>query len=467
MLRVSCTCGKVLNVNEALAGKKIKCPVCATVLTVSAPAQTTAVSAKKIKAAVAPEEDDEGVASGPPPRKKAAAAGNGTAAPLPKKKKPVVDEDDDDEDDLPRPKKKKKKSKQGSNTMLLVLLGGGGAALLLLIGVGLLLYFLLSGGKGGESAGTDTAAKNEPIAVKFHVPLKVGDVRDISATYNETVKIDTKVKGPGLNPSGTVKASFQGKVKTLAVDAEGNQTKGEITIANMKTRNETREIEVPTNTIFIQESQNGGYFSYTAQEVKGNIPFETIPVLMELFGRRPPAAGHTADRVWGTTAKKMAGDSWSVNKAGAVIELQTGLGADMKFGEEAVKGTVKFESMSIEAGVTVLDFKGDFKVTASNFKANEPGMLVPATVNGTFDIGCTMRFPKDYKTGSIKTSYTTVAKATVDITDPTLGAQKVTVDATKTWSMTIKYLANDGGGGNSGKGPGGPKGPGKKGAKGG
>src|SRR5438552_17823146 len=107
MLRIECDCGKILKVDDALVGKKVKCPGCGELMVVKKPG--AAVSAK----------------------------------PLPAARKRVADEDDGEEE-APRKKKKAAAAKGGSG-LLLLLLGGGALFLLLLVavaGVGAWFLFL-------------------------------------------------------------------------------------------------------------------------------------------------------------------------------------------------------------------------------------------------------------------------------------------------------------------------------------
>src|SRR5271169_4149172 len=99
MLHVSCSCGKELTLNDDLAGKKIKCPACAKVVTVKA-ATSAAVSTRPMKPVADDEESEEASVAGPAPAKKktSPSANGGPSTPLPKKKKPVAD----DEEKLPR-----------------------------------------------------------------------------------------------------------------------------------------------------------------------------------------------------------------------------------------------------------------------------------------------------------------------------------------------------------------------------
>jgi hypothetical protein len=118
-IQVNCDCGKEFKVKDELAGKKIKCPACQSVVTVPAGEEEVTAAAPKRPAA------DEAVSDAP--RKRPA---------------PVKEDDLDDE---PEPKGgKKKKGKKKNNTMLFV---GAGVGVVLLgfccLGIGAGVWFFV------------------------------------------------------------------------------------------------------------------------------------------------------------------------------------------------------------------------------------------------------------------------------------------------------------------------------------
>src|SRR6516165_8360724 len=153
-MRLACACGKNLRVNDALIGKRVKCPACGATIRVEAddivdqPA-TSPIAVVPRKRAPAPADEDEAPPSkkrpriddeeeeSPPPRKKRPADDEEDEVPPPNKKRPVAaDEEEEsprkrqrDEDDE-TPRKKKGKRKAGSG-LLWIALGGGALALVL------------------------------------------------------------------------------------------------------------------------------------------------------------------------------------------------------------------------------------------------------------------------------------------------------------------------------------------------
>jgi hypothetical protein len=495
MLRISCSCGKVLKVNEDLAGKKIKCPGCATVLTVKAAAAP--IASRPLKPAPR-DEDDEAVASGPPVKKKVVppADEDGPSTPIPKKKKPVADEDDeapppkkkmrdddlDDEDNRPR-KKKKKSEKKGSGMMLVLLLGGGFFFLLLLAGGGLGAYFLFFRDKSSNpgAPGSGPGSKGEPVPVKFHVPLKVGDVREMTGTMERKTQATGTHNGKQDNHISNTKATFHAKVKTLSVTSDGQQISGEITLLSMNITIDDGDGKVitskmPEGLVVVQKQADffgglkdaggkefGGLpdmpklFTYEPKDFKAmpNDGWRALASFGEIFGKEVPSAGVTEDTVYGTADKKAVGDSWSVNKASiAKLLSQKGGFLGAKIGEDAISGTVKFDGAPKEAGNTYLDFKVDGKVNMAGalmeLMKTQPGpkgQPAPKVNLSVAEVTFTesFRMPEGYKTGPVKVSHSSSSRIAGEVLDgPDAG--KGSMEESESVSMDIKYLGSDGGG---------------------
>ena len=157
-IEFSCAeCDRTIKVKDELAGRRVKCPGCATAITVPVSEEEEAPSPKKKPAAKRrDEEEDER-----PARKKAAARDEDGDEDRPRKKAARRDEDDEDdrprkrrrdeeEDDRPRRKKKAAPAKS-SLPLILAIVGG----VVLLAGVGVGVWWMTSGtGKtGGPNAG--------------------------------------------------------------------------------------------------------------------------------------------------------------------------------------------------------------------------------------------------------------------------------------------------------------------------
>jgi hypothetical protein len=417
MLRVSCSCGKVLKLNDELAGKKIRCPQCATVLAVKAPT-SAAVLAKPAKRAAA-NDDDEAVASGPAPvrRKVAPPPDDGPSTPLPKKKKAIAVDDDDesprpkkkyraeddeyDEDD-DRPRKKKKKAEKGSPVLLIALVGGGALLLLLLIGGGVGAYFLFfkSSSTGTVNKDGSTTVKSEAVAIKFHVPNYTGSVREVTSVMETTNDNETVVQGqPKINNKGSGKIEFTAKMKVLGVDKNGHEAKVENTINKISIINSmpgTKPGELKPGTVIIRQLTTAGFHELVNKDGKP-LPFEQQIIAQEVLkGSFAMPQDLTADDLVGTTAKQTAGNTWSVN-ADAWMKVFNG-GANNKGGikKDDISGTVKFVKAVEVSGKRYLDFEATVNI---KIDVNDPFM---GKVKGSVNFFWECRYPADFSTGPVK-----------------------------------------------------------------
>jgi len=191
MLRIECGCGKTLKVADEAAGKKVKCPACGELSLVQKPA-SAAVSAK----------------------------------PLPRTR-PV----DDDEEDRGRAKKTTPAKKGRAGCLLLLLLGGAVVGFFGLLAVGGAVWFFF--------------LRSEPVSVKFFVPSRKGDKREIKVAMEGTTKIT--VDAPGADPDAAkflknqdfkFKSRIEGIVSVLEVNDKGEETKVEVTVTDFDSSRE-------------------------------------------------------------------------------------------------------------------------------------------------------------------------------------------------------------------------------------
>ncbi|HYV38747.1 MAG TPA: hypothetical protein VE988_23885 [Gemmataceae bacterium] len=181
MLRLQCACGKILNINESLIGKKIKCPACA------------AIQVVKHSVSGGPMQDRD-KRNSPAPRPQAPAAKVPSKATAPVKRQA-------DDDDEPRPRKKPAKK---SNNAPLLLIGGGVALVVVLAAAVYGAYALVS----SRNSGADQAvakAKSDPAKTEKQ-PAKTEPVNKKSDAQNKGDKEKTPPKKdpplPGKPPAG-------------------------------------------------------------------------------------------------------------------------------------------------------------------------------------------------------------------------------------------------------------------------
>lgn len=359
MLRVACSCGKVLSVNDDLAGKKIKCPECAELLVVKRPASkaVTAKASRKV-----PVDDEE----------------------LPRPRKRIRDEDNEDQ---PRAKK-------GGSALLLVLLLGGFAFLFfVLVAGGIGAYFLFFR-DSKETAEDSPKTKGEPAAemvnVKFFVPKKKGDYRQVIGSYEnkQTFTNNGNNGGNQLFPL-TNKFAFKAKIKTLQVDAGGRETEMEVTIDEY-----TQELNLGAKL-------NGGIAPDTVllgQYVGKNLMLRGKSNTPDLFAVNNVSkvlsdryyddfTEEDMEKVAGGEQKRAVGSSWPIDKdlvSKALTEGKATVTGDLTGNAKvvAVSGTGNKSTVELEV----------------NFATTVDALGMPAKINCT----TTAKFPKDYSTGPVK-----------------------------------------------------------------
>jgi predicted Zn finger-like uncharacterized protein len=196
-------CGKEFKVKDELAGKKIKCPACQTVLTVPEP--------------------NEEVAAGPPPKAKQ------PSAPF---------EDDEDRGDEIIPRKGKKKGGKKSNTLLFA---GIGCGLLLLCfgcsGGGFALYwFVIRGGGDPEkvivgkwSIDAEETKKNLPESEKKNADAMLKFMSVMTFEFKSDNTFDMGLGGFGVKGKWKV-LNKSGSTATVEMTKENSDEKSEMTV---------------------------------------------------------------------------------------------------------------------------------------------------------------------------------------------------------------------------------------------
>jgi hypothetical protein len=414
-MRVECECGKALKVNDKLLGKRVRCPACGSTLLVEAEPDAIAVGRPKPAATVAD--------STPPPRQRRPLDDE---EPAPRRRARAEDFDDDDD----RPRRKKKKQ-QSSGAPLLLILGGVAAVFLLLVlvggGVGAYLLFFR---KGSDTAGAPTTgpgSKSEPVAIKFRVAPKVGDMYEFNITADSTAK-----NMAGKGDSQTFKVTAQGTAKALAVDQAGRETRTELTIKKLTSDKGFGDVRpLAPNTVVLREVRAQGFATYSIKG-GGALAADAQLALMEVFGKGLKEEDLDDDEVFGTTEKKAVGDSWPVKKGPLVRSINEGAKGIMQVREDSVTGTVKFSGVTQEGGTSYLNFDVAITINQMGTPVNAgPGMQ--QTVNVTLTMDVSYRLPADYSTGAVRQTQkldmrldTTMQgiKATVNIMANKVGTRK-------------------------------------------
>jgi hypothetical protein len=169
-IQVKCSCGKLLNVSESLAGKKGRCPACSAIFTIPhdedngeagmIPKSKLVSNASRKKAAV---NDD----SSPYPKAKSVRRDDeDDDEDLPRKRRPRArDEDDLEDDDDEEPRSRKRKPKGNSSMVIVVVLLLVGFAVILLGAGGFAGYWFLirksDSSSAAKSSGSSASSSQE------------------------------------------------------------------------------------------------------------------------------------------------------------------------------------------------------------------------------------------------------------------------------------------------------------------
>jgi hypothetical protein len=415
MLRLSCPCGMVLKVNEALAGKRINCPKCATVHIV--PDSAPPVMAVLVPSAAPSLQPD---VQSPPI--------------TPPATRPLPGLEPDDAYDRERPRRKPKRKKSGSGLILWALLGCGGfTALLMCVGGGIGAYFFWF-------------AKKTEVAVKFWVPKKVGDVRDIDYSLDMFDKFDDQVgAGAKTSNSRTSAYVFKGKIKTLGVAADGRETRAEVTVDVLRgSFNGQEKMLLAPGTVMVVEDK-GTFIDVRYQNgaVHGDAIGATLlrkAVNMTTANNEPDEIG----KILATSEPKTAGATWTANKE-ALLTLINKNRAD-KVPVEAVSGTAKVVGIVKEGAVSYVDLEVTVTVTLKDFTETViRGKPANVKVNSEDKWVYTYRFPADYSTGPVKSSVKSHRTARHEGIYNGQNAVFLT-EVRDGWSETAKYSSESGGG---------------------
>jgi hypothetical protein len=376
MLRVSCPCGKTLGVTDDFAGKQVRCPACLSVLNVPGPA-----------AAAAP----------PPP------AANAPA--------------------LPR-------RRRSPFAVLALLFGGATVALLALAGVAVavLLWLKPWAAKTDPSPGS----KDNPVAVRLHVPPKVGDRREVNLTFESELHEESKSDAGKQSRQISDKVQLTAVLRTLAVDKEGRETRREFTVKKFThTPSSGQEKSIlPEGAVFLVDGF-GGKAAVRAATAGG-----TPQGLQRAFGMLQGAtfedADLTADGILGTSQKQSVGGSWPVNKQELARWLKHYL--ELTIEPDAVSGTGKLAAATKEGEAYALDFEASATATldAALAKVAQGG----AKGSGKAQLSWSGRYPADYGTGPVRSAVK--LDASVRFTGGDAAQRDLTFKFH--WLQTVSYL---------------------------
>jgi hypothetical protein len=382
MIRVDCSCGKVLTIKNEMAGQSITCPKCQAMLTVPA---STAISDRPFSSRRSrrADRDDNEEASGGSCLGKLLAGG----------------------------------------FLLVVLLAAGGAA-----GWWFYLRDANPASNDVKIPATGPGSKQEPVAIKFSAPAKVGDVRDVKIVFE---KSEQRVTTPPKSKAVTANfhdgpVHFAGRLKTLTIGRDGQALAYEITVVSFANQNKSDLLRPGT---VLQKEDQAGKWVYRRTDGRPIVP-TTYELLLALLGfSSKTSEGY--DAAFGTTERKVVGDSWPINKQAVTTGFRdTGL----EVAPEAVNGTSKFTGVVVEGGATLLEVEAKLTVDMTAVVTRQMAGAGDGTAETVITV--TLRVPADGSTGPVKHTERGDSKRTLRYTGgPQAGA---TVEGTFTESRTVE-----------------------------
>lgn len=422
-MRFTCSsCSKALRVNNALAGKRIKCPACSQVQLVPEAVEEVAEGLPPRKAVAKP----QAVIAAPPAKKRDLVQDDER----PRKKRQVDDDDtqNEDEDFAPRKKKKKKRKKAAASPLLSwpILAAGGGLIGVAAIVLVVVLVLNRRSDTGERILGGAAVKDDRTVQVKFLVPAKIGEERDIEAHLKLAVKVD----GPGLpiNPADVPEETIsKARIKTLAISNKGVETNVQVTVQEVKVVRNGEHVEVvkPGTVLLVRDDKFGGKVTSKSGKLDPKTQFE----LENIFSRNSTQT-EALLAAFATDKEQRPGDTWTVDKEAFAFFLRSLPTAHLNPPkmEDMFRAWGKFVGRSAEEGKTFLDFEMNMSMEGRN--QNEEASL---------KITITMRLPEDYSTGHTRLAVQMSIKGR-----RTIGAQSSSFDLNLDYTEGARYLQRSG-----------------------
>jgi putative sterol carrier protein len=290
----------------------------------------------------------------------------------------------------------------------------------------------------------DPKASKDGLAVKFWLPKKVGDMRDITFTNNMFDKFNDTIAGKATNSSSTTLQVFKGTIKTVAVDNNGRETQAEVTVDTATDTYQGNQVTLLNpGTVLIAEAKPG------VIELRfkngGGVYNDNIGAAFLRKAINMPLPNSLADdvvRIFATNEPKKVGDTWTGNKD-VLVAIVNNNRTD-KLPAQAVSGKAKVLGLVKEAGVSYVDLEVTITTTFKDFKETVFNKK-PANfnVNGDITTVFTYRFPADFSSGPVKSGWKNSVNQRHDGTLEGQNALMLT-EIRDSWSETAKYYSSSG-----------------------
>jgi hypothetical protein len=321
----------------------------------------------------------------------------------------------------------------------------------LLLGCGCLTLLALAAGGGGAwlyfssfssdppEGGAAASGKNknmDPVAVKFFVPHKKGDKREIKVAFEKTQRAqltapDNNMPADQLyDRSQTSAATLQAIVQTVKVDDKGEAVNFKVTINGYSARSASPERPIPAGTIIYFGTLGGWPFLYIQpKNTYELLPGERESVWQLVRNGADIWPESELDRLCGTTAKQVVGGTWQAD-SNALSKFWEG----PKIQTPSAWGIGRLANVVKEGDVTYLDVEAILEK-----KWTELDKLNDFKTKVTIQL----RLPSDFSTGPVRRvvryEYHEVKKA-----QNWGGNQRLVYieDSTQTVTTDFTYLGN-------------------------
>jgi len=237
--------------------------------------------------------------------------------------------------------------------------------------------------------------------VRWHVPAKPGQKRDVEITTEQGTHL--VMKKDGRIADDTTKKNdilFHGEIETSAVNERGQETKVTIRVKQLKLTMDGKEnVVLQPGSVVVAEAI-GSTARFTHEE-GGAVEPKIAQVLAILF---PLDTGDSkATTLFSTDQRRSVGDSWEADKAVAARQIKT---KDAPSPAEITRATAKLTAMVPVASKDHLDLEYTLAYKRERF-SQDPTTAAPGmeALRTSYRETATARFPADYLTGPVQTSH--------------------------------------------------------------
>ncbi len=279
---------------------------------------------------------------------------------------------------------------------------------------------------------TETAFAQEPVALRLHRPVVMGERYSVVSTGQMTRHVRLSEAAGGGRQDDKMEVEYEGEHQVLETAANGNPVKMAVTVTRLITDDGSgKQSQFPAGTRILVEARDGGNkFLLDGTELEG-----TLDEALALAGAGVPAPGElTDDEVFPSEGPRKPGDSWSANADALRATLEKGL--SMRVSRRGTTGKITFTAEDSPAGVHCAKLTLDLDIRPLSL----PGLPVGSRITKGSVTGTTlMTLPLDPALPPVEMSYR--MKALVSATaGPGEDTPAIEIDTDRSNTVTIRKL---------------------------